>query len=319
MATKRMSDVSEEADAQSFVTARSARERSSVHLHRDPSVLAFPLPPGSTRPVSFAHDSNPPYTPVRSSRLRQSIVGTPRTPSSEDSSDDGDDHDHDDDDDDDDGSSIYQRSISVESAERLAGTDTALETTVPNGSTPEHAPAAVARSTHDAHGAHGLITTVPRRSRTSSFINLRWNLGRWSHGSSTKSTRVGPGKRPPVAPPRKPTRASAAYYAFWLGFIAGPWCWLLGGWAFDGAPGDPVVDVEAQRRHVLPLGNNGRIDLTSGSLQRPSPVMSWATELGPARTSYDPWVLRCRIAAGAGALGIVIALLIAAFVLASAR
>jgi hypothetical protein len=183
---------------------------------------------------------------------------------------------------------------------------TALNTSIPNITLPDV-----------QNGAHAQITETLRRSRSSSFIDRRWCIGRWSLGSSQRASKLEAAKKDMRA--RRWPQIDAVKLMFWMGFVLGPWCWLIGGWLIGRDEEWVAADVETARRGVLPLGNGGHSNLNSPSF-RASGGRNSGSSINSSRKilmrrALDPWVFRCRIAAGLGGTIIVVALLIAAFVL----
>jgi hypothetical protein len=186
----------------------------------------------------------------------------------------------------------------------------------------------------------------PRPSRmnttTSSFIWRRWSnmVSGASRKSFLKWRNMGKQAYEDIPPP--------ACLLFWAGFVAGPWCWLVGGWVcttdhvktkFDAA------DVERTERSVLflplwapipkvpalssapPSGQTGSSTLAAtpvGQLQearvleQPEAV-SQQSKTPATRWEASPWVRRCRIAAVASGTLIFLALIISLIVLAGTR
>lgn len=174
-----------------------------------------------------------------------------------------------------------------------------------------------ARGTH-ATSMHPLLggpVAVPRRSRSpspsdsESYIHKRWLRG-VSYGSDR-----------PVVPIVRRTRVrmTTACILFWIGFIA-PWCWLIGGWMLldgemrtEGGRSDTVLPLWMRRgRKRSGLQDRDKKKLLALKLSYPlvAPSVESLSPSVHSRTSatsapkirrelrrFDPWVIRCRIAA----------------------
>ncbi|KAH7928847.1 hypothetical protein BV22DRAFT_172398 [Leucogyrophana mollusca] len=122
-------------------------------------------------------------------------------------------------------------------------------------------------------------------------------------------------------------KADTACIMFWVGFIA-PWCWLIGGWLVNANQngnvgrggsllplytGKGVQSREALRSH--PYSGYPFIAPSAASLAPPSYHRS---VLQPKtlrlKVASSPWIRRCRLAAGAGGVVVVIAFVVALLV-----
>jgi hypothetical protein len=188
------------------------------------------------------------------------------------------------------------------SATIYALTSPELSTTF-NGTLPSPANNPTAEELYEAAAAQARLTT------TSDAIERRWRFGRWStasanaQGNARGSLAERLGGRVRAIDPVK--------FLFFLGFIAGPWCWLIGGWMIrkrlpPPKSMSPILPMwlVSQRRE----GSEGNTDLSHT-----------AATAGSINYELDPWVKRCRLAAAIGISVMVVALIITCLVLATSR
>jgi hypothetical protein len=175
-----------------------------------------------------------------------------------------------------------------------------------------------------------------RVSTTSSFVDRRWHIGRFSLGA-VRLSKVSNRHSAAFFAARPLSRvqddwamvwawlraADASELLFWAGFALGPWCWLIGGWLVppvDGK-GAKVTQQAAARVKVLGgLPNHGRENLlriSDPESGRDSPESFALAKTHSTFTGSFLWMRRCQIAAAIGFALIMLALIVTTIIMAS--
>jgi hypothetical protein len=290
-----MSDVSEEADALSFVTAREAHAagRSTTTL-LPTSGRENPMRLSLASSISSTHEEPAHLPPILPAEAGPSSAAD---------------------------ASSYQRSASSSLASVSAPEmTTAVASTTLVASSPLHFTEGEGGSPSvldlyrlgEAAADAELATQPPARgvSTASTFLDRRWRLGRWSLGDGTRLSAALFSARPLSASLRAAVAGTdVCRLLFFAGFLAGPWCWLVGGWLVPVA--QPSVKV--LRAGLGALSNRAREDL----LRNSDPECGYPEK--HRMSGSVVWMRRCRFASALGLTMVVLGLVVATVVMACMR
>jgi hypothetical protein len=338
LATHRVSHVSEEVDAQSFVTARSiyGAERSTTTLQQSTHIggrstttlqhsgrenpMRFSLASSISLDIEDLQATLPPMlSPIPASSSADNMSPKQLSPSDHNYSQEGE-----------------TRTNTPVALSTTLGASSPLEPTLVHGSSPVATPSAMELYQQGEAAAEAeYIARQPhaRTSQTSSFLDRRWHIGRWSIADGFRQSKASTTPSEMVFNCRPLSRIHddmAAIYSwlsaadicellFWIGFIAGPWCWVIGGWLVPLRQHVNKEDLQimAARRLVLgTLPNGAREDLL-----RCSDVESGDMDCPTKHTFVGSylWRRRCRLAAIIGLTAVLLALVVATIVMATMR